>query len=49
MAEKLERNKYVPSGSAASKKKRNKNNDEFQLFEMMRFLDVSKRMRQVFI
>lgn len=46
VSEKAERNVYVPSGSAAPKKK--KKND-FELFEMMRFLDVSKPRRYLFI
>ncbi|XP_043475019.1 uncharacterized protein LOC122506770 [Leptopilina heterotoma] len=44
MAEKSERNVYIPSGSAASKKKRD-NKNGFQLFEVMKFLNVSKPTR----
>ncbi|XP_051169714.1 uncharacterized protein LOC127287040 [Leptopilina boulardi] len=43
--EKLKRNEYIPSGSAATKKKKKGENDDFQLFEMMTCFDVSKPMR----
>lgn len=48
-SEKSERNAYIPSGSAASKKTKKGKNEKFKYFEMMTFLNVSKTIRYIFL